>query len=718
MKIGETESNQNEIEDHKGSIKKKSTYSCYFELQLNQSDFGLSREDHNEICNRALVAQLGLLSKEGIQLVEGMLNDKILANINKSPRGSPEFFTWEHCPSATVVDGRLGVMRLVPRSQHVSRSEHWRAFHPDYRNRGGYHEWALPAGAPDGDHPKVGDKFNYDALTVEELPHYFEKTVLSNRYNDFCKVFSRAQALLTPTQIARMLSRCYPMGKSQRLNTLLHKAVKNGHQPLINSLLKCGEPVHHLLSMKNHRENTVAHNAAEHNRHLVLKELKKLGADLSLKNKRKETVDDIVSTRNFVACIPYSKPAVQSEEQHSSDEEQGGIVDSIKDPYVAYGKSGKSSGGNSNNSLKPHPLSIDKGKVALEKNRHQNTNAGKKMVITQQEIKAILKAQRALQERKNQKKLEQQFQRQQKQQRERVLQERIRSFQHRQIVGQKKSMVQSSRGPTSQPLVRREVKEPAKSTVRSPSFFVQRENPRAATSGLFFNVNYQPKPPLNFFQQQKPQTPQIQGSQKPSFQSNQSQSRQLSKINHNPNARMKQQQIQKAQEQRAFSTVANRAKQPPQQLMSHAGRHQAAQKTQQQVQQRTQQQAQQRVQQQAAQQRAQQQQAQQRAQQQAQQRAQQQAQQRAQQQVQQRAQQQAQQRAQQQAQQRAQQQAQQRAQQQAQQQAQQRAQQQVAQQRAQQQAQQRAQQQAAQRAQQQAQQRAAQQAQQRSYQRK
>lgn len=402
MKIDEVESDQNEAEKHKASVKNTSIYSCYFELQLDPSDFGLSREEHNAICNRALAKQLELLSKAGIQLVEEISNDDLLAKIIKLPRESPKFTTWEHCPSSTA-DGRLGVMRLVPRNQHTSTSEHWRAFHPDYKNRGGYHEWALPAGAPyrGRDHPKVDKDFNYAALSVEELPQYFETTVISNCYEDFCKVYSRAQQLLTPTQITRMLSRCYPMEKSQRLNTLLHKAVKNGHEPLISALLKCGEPVHHLLKIRNHRGNTVAHNAAAHNRHQVLKELKGLGANLSLQNKRKETVEDIVISRKFVACMPYCKPTNNQEDQHSSDEEQGGVSGSIKDPFFAYGDMGDAAKGKSNQTLKPDKSNSNKAFSEVMKSGLKKSNQTIKLPLTNNEFKQIMKAQRAVKEGKD-----------------------------------------------------------------------------------------------------------------------------------------------------------------------------------------------------------------------------------------------------------------------------------------------------------------------------
>lgn len=127
------------------------------------------------------------------------------------------------------------------------------------------------------------------------------------------------------------------------------------------------------MQIRNHRGNTVAHNAAEHNRALILKELKNLGADLSVKNKRNKTVEDIVTSRIFIACLPFYKVSNQQEDKHSRDEEQSGGADTIKDPHLAYGNIGGSGGGKSNRSLKPDSVHSKKDVESLEKRSNQNT---------------------------------------------------------------------------------------------------------------------------------------------------------------------------------------------------------------------------------------------------------------------------------------------------------------------------------------------------------
>ncbi|MGK6321434.1 LysM peptidoglycan-binding domain-containing protein, partial [Sphingomonas sp. DT-204] len=62
-------------------------------------------------------------------------------------RQTPQDWTWEHASTSTA-NGRSGVMRLVPTEQHTPGSQWWRALHPDAGARGGYSEWAIPAGAP------------------------------------------------------------------------------------------------------------------------------------------------------------------------------------------------------------------------------------------------------------------------------------------------------------------------------------------------------------------------------------------------------------------------------------------------------------------------------------------------------------------------------------------------------------------------------------------
>ena len=72
-------------------------------------------------------------------------------------------------------------MRLVPSSQHTGASEYWRVIHPDYGARGGYHEWAMPAGAPSGTHLPLDPEINIHEITFEQLPEYFKTVVTANQ---------------------------------------------------------------------------------------------------------------------------------------------------------------------------------------------------------------------------------------------------------------------------------------------------------------------------------------------------------------------------------------------------------------------------------------------------------------------------------------------------------------------------------------------------------
>jgi hypothetical protein len=762
---------------HLSETVSKATYSCYYEILLNENDFGLSRKKHNKICNSALLEQLEALEGEGIQLHDQITNIDLINEIQATPEESPhKLLTWEHCPTSTVVNGSAGVMRLVSSIQHRPGSEEWRAFHPDYRNRGGYHEWALPAGAPDNKKQKIPKKTDFEALTLEQLPSYFEKAVTTNNYKQFIHVLSRAKKICSPSQLKVILTRCCPMGKTQRLNTLLHIAVKNGYPPLICELLFCGEKTENLLLIQNYKGNTIAHNAAEHNRHIILKDLRTLGADLTIKNKLKQTVADIVQARKFLACLPYCNPA-NNDEQQDSDEEQGGETDSLRDPYFAYGsysdrssqKMNKTRGSISGsrddyrdlgeyielmtNNPSTAPASSKEEsyvksatpasripsielkskyiKQRVEKSPSRNaspvvksssstsTPVPKKSFITEKEKQAIIKAQRAVQERKRQQVTIQHAQRQQQQQKLILIQKKMRFFESYQASKQKQQHTQvSSQKPShqadqhhAQQRSKHDGQHQAQQILQRHQYPVQQQAKQEPHTPSQQRVQSQTQQGLPYPAQQRTQSlpqkqPQKSVKQGLNFQLQQ----RAQKLMHQRLQLQSQFRLQKQPQLRAPQAAQQQLQQRTQQVAQQQAQQQRAQ---QQIQQRAQQQAQQRAQQQS-QQRAQQQAQQQRAQQQAQQRAQQQAQQqRAQQQAQQRAQQQAQQqRAQQQAQQRAQQQAQQRAQQQAQQRAQQQA-----QERAQAQAQQRAQQQAQQRAQQQAQQRA--QAQQRSaYQRK
>ncbi|MGC1182326.1 hypothetical protein [Legionella sp.] len=80
---------------------------------------GLSREQHNKICNKILLKKLKAFTKNGVELFEriGISNETLIKRILANPQKPLLSLTWEHCSSSTA-NGRLGVMRLVLSEQH------------------------------------------------------------------------------------------------------------------------------------------------------------------------------------------------------------------------------------------------------------------------------------------------------------------------------------------------------------------------------------------------------------------------------------------------------------------------------------------------------------------------------------------------------------------------------------------------------------------------
>ena len=295
------------------SVKKemKSQYSSYFEIQLPRRDYGKSREDHFNICNGILLEKLKQLNRNGIQLCAEVSNDKLIENLknNKRRNLSPDdFFSWEHCSTSTVSDGRMGVMRLVPRSQHKSGSEHWRAFHPDFKNRGGYHEWAVPHGAPAGKKRAILKIENSPKISLDQLPNYFLDAVKYNNFEVFSYVLNEAQKLCKSEQLLQILTQTYKFGKSGAIANLLHLACANGNPLFINVLMRYGSNVSSFVHGRDNMGNTPAHIAAGNSRDSVLRNLSAKGVDLSLVNNRGETVSHIVDLRkNYSAQTSKSK---------------------------------------------------------------------------------------------------------------------------------------------------------------------------------------------------------------------------------------------------------------------------------------------------------------------------------------------------------------------------------------------------------------------------
>ncbi len=208
----------------------KAAYSCYFEVQLDEIHFGMSREDHNIICNRQLLIQLQALESERVQLHPDVSNNYLIEQITQFKNKPPgtNLFVWEHCSSVTA-NGRLGVMRLVPSEQHIKikSNEFWKAIHPDYRDRGGYYEWAIPAGAPANRSKTirpVPPHINIQTLNAEVLPVYFKAAVSANRYDQFEQLLKRANEICSESQHKAIFAPHQDTGQN-----LLHLAVQNGN---------------------------------------------------------------------------------------------------------------------------------------------------------------------------------------------------------------------------------------------------------------------------------------------------------------------------------------------------------------------------------------------------------------------------------------------------------------------------------------------------------
>jgi hypothetical protein len=110
-------------------------YSVAFETQLSPAQFGLSQEQHFQIANNALRAEMA---------VNSALGDLVAAPTRWGR--PPADWTWQH---ATIEQAgrRAGVLQLVPRVQHTPGSPFWPLFHPLPGGAGGYSQWAVPAGA-------------------------------------------------------------------------------------------------------------------------------------------------------------------------------------------------------------------------------------------------------------------------------------------------------------------------------------------------------------------------------------------------------------------------------------------------------------------------------------------------------------------------------------------------------------------------------------------
>ncbi|WP_411705409.1 RHS repeat-associated core domain-containing protein [Edaphovirga cremea] len=121
-------------------------YSVAYEMQLDPSVYGRSRDVHFNRGNKALDDAMKAdpdFAKKMEKLIPGV-QEQVSA---KGGREDPLGWTWEHASTSTA-HGQSGILRLVPTAQHTPGSPFWRVLHPDKGASGGYSEWAIPAGAP------------------------------------------------------------------------------------------------------------------------------------------------------------------------------------------------------------------------------------------------------------------------------------------------------------------------------------------------------------------------------------------------------------------------------------------------------------------------------------------------------------------------------------------------------------------------------------------
>jgi hypothetical protein len=296
---------------------------------LEQADFGKSRKDHNKICNEKLIEHLSILEDEGIQFSPLIKNkeliERIMANMYRRP--GRHIFTWEHC-SSTTTNGRLGVMRLVLSEQHdkYTNNPYWKTLHPDYRDRGGYHEWAVPNGAPvelSKTTKRISRDIDYQQIPIEHLPAHFKHAIVANEYSRFAQLLNRAkQAGLSNSQLHDIFTSSNIFRVKSDTSTLMHLAARNGNMSIIEAILDIIPDKQQQLAKQNNCGNTPAHIAAENNRYLLLKKLSELKVDFTIKNAKQKTAYEIAVERKSTLCLPYCAPSAESANNESGQEKE------------------------------------------------------------------------------------------------------------------------------------------------------------------------------------------------------------------------------------------------------------------------------------------------------------------------------------------------------------------------------------------------------------
>ncbi|WP_422527052.1 RHS repeat-associated core domain-containing protein [Serratia fonticola] len=121
-------------------------YSVAYEMQLDPSVYGRSRDVHFNRANKSLDDAMKA-DPDFAKKMEKLIPDVQRQVSAKGGREDPIGWTWEHASTSTA-HGQVGILRLVPTAQHTPGSPFWRVLHPDKGASGGYSEWAIPAGAP------------------------------------------------------------------------------------------------------------------------------------------------------------------------------------------------------------------------------------------------------------------------------------------------------------------------------------------------------------------------------------------------------------------------------------------------------------------------------------------------------------------------------------------------------------------------------------------
>lgn len=98
-------------------------------MNLDPAGFGKRRGVHFNRANAALDNALKG-DADFAKLMDGLIPNMQWSVLSVGTRATPAGWTWEHASRSTA-SGQVGVMRLVPSSQHTAGSPFLRILHPD-----------------------------------------------------------------------------------------------------------------------------------------------------------------------------------------------------------------------------------------------------------------------------------------------------------------------------------------------------------------------------------------------------------------------------------------------------------------------------------------------------------------------------------------------------------------------------------------------------------